>query len=275
MEVTRFEIPACPDEEVAAAAPRARGQRRARAGARAPWPRDPAGARDFLLARERHPPADFRGIERRRADDPRATSQAASGSPSTATTTSTAICSTAVLVRSLRGLGADVDWYLPDRATDGYGLNAETIRRLAARGTRLLVTTDCAITAVEEVALARGLGLDVVVTDHHAPRTDGSLPDAPIVHPAVCGYPCRDLCATAVAHKLAQALWQGASAGGPGGGSPGALSEEAVRILGDDLDVVALATIADVVPLTGENRSARASRAAHAGRARASPACGR
>jgi single-stranded-DNA-specific exonuclease len=253
MEVTRFEVPACPDEEV---------QRLRRelgvSGALAQvlvrrGHRDPAGARDFLLARERHPPSDFRGIE---LAVQTILAHVWSGERITVhgDYDVDGICSAAVLIRSLRGLGADVDWYLPDRATDGYGLNAETIRRLAARGTRLLVTTDCAITAVEEVALARGLGLAVVVTDHHAPRTDGSLPDAPIVHPAVCGYPCPDLCATAVAHKLAQALWQGASAGGPGGGSPGALSEEAVRILGDDLDVVALATIADVVPLTGENR---------------------
>ena len=63
-------------------------------------------------------------------------------------------------------------------------------QRLAQRGTRLLITADCAITAVDEVAAARAAGLDVVVTDHHSPRADGALPDAPIVHPAVCGYPC-------------------------------------------------------------------------------------
>ncbi len=116
------------------------------------------------------------------------------------------VCSTAVLVRALRRLGADVDSYLPDRASDGYGLNAGTVQRLAARGTRLLVTVDCAITAVEEVARARALGMEVVVTDHHAPRADGALPRAPIVHPLLCGYPCAELCATAVAYKLAQAL---------------------------------------------------------------------
>ncbi len=88
-----------------------------------------------------------------------------------------------MLVRTLRGLGAEVDFYLPDRASDGYGLNAATVQRLAARGTRLLVTVDCAITAVEEVAQARALGIEVVVTDHHAPRADGALPQAPIVHP--------------------------------------------------------------------------------------------
>ena len=162
------------------------------------------------------------------------------------------VCSTAVLVRALRALGADVDFYLPDRAGDGYGLNVRPVRRLAARGTRLLVTVDCAITAVEEVAAARALGIEVVVTDHHAPRADGVLPQAPIVHPRLCGYPCAELCATAVAYKLAQALFDGAAATAcrcrarPARAAPHA---------GGDLDLVALATIADVVPLTGENRT--------------------
>ena len=150
------------------------------------------------------------------------------------------VAATAVLVRALRTLGADVDWYLPSRIDDGYGLAAATVARLAERGTDLLVTVDCAITAVEEVEAARAAGLEVVVTDHHAPRADGRLPAAPIVHPAVGGYPCADLCATAVAHKLAQALLEAA------GEDAGAADE--------DLDLVALATVADVVPLHGENR---------------------
>ncbi len=107
------------------------------------------------------------------------------------------ICASAVLIRALRTLGADVDWYLPSRIDDGYGLAAATVDRLAARGTDLLVTVDCAITAVDEVARARAAGIDVVVTDHHSPRADGVLPDAPIVHPRVGGYPCPDLCAAA------------------------------------------------------------------------------
>jgi single-stranded-DNA-specific exonuclease len=151
------------------------------------------------------------------------------------------VCSTAVLVRALRTVGARVDWYLPHRIDDGYGLAAATVERLAARGTNLLVTVDCAITAVEEVAAARAAGMDVVVTDHHSPRADGARPDAPIVHPVIGGYPCPDLCATGVAYKLAQALLQGA------GRDPRAVDE--------DLDVVALATVADVVSLTGENRA--------------------
>ena len=122
------------------------------------------------------------------------------------------VCSTAVLVRCLRRLGAEVDWYLPSRLDDGYGLSLATVERLAARGTRLLVTVDCAITAVEEVAAARAAGLDVLVTDHHRPRADGALPDAPIVHPTISAYPCEDLCATGVAFKLAQALEAAAGA---------------------------------------------------------------
>jgi single-stranded-DNA-specific exonuclease len=146
------------------------------------------------------------------------------------------VCSTAILVNGLRALGASPDWHLPSRSEDGYGLSAPTVDRLAARGTDLLVTVDCAITAVEEVARARAHEMDVVVTDHHQPRP-GALPDAPIVHPALGGYPCPELCAAGVAHKLVLAL---SAAGGV--------------VPPDDLDLVALATVADCVPLHGENR---------------------
>ena len=153
------------------------------------------------------------------------------------------VSATAILVGVLRDLGAEVDWYLPSRTEDGYGLGAATVERLAARGTRLLVTADCGITSVDEVAAARAAGLDVVVTDHHALRADGRRPDAPIVHPALGGYPCPDLCAAGVAHKVAAALL-----GAAGRGRAGADRAD------DDLDLVALATVADCVPLRGENR---------------------
>lgn len=200
---------------------------------------DLAAARAFLDAEECHSPIRFEGIER---------VVGLIGTHIRAGTQITVhgdydcdgVCSTAVLVRVLRSLGADVDWYLPDRRSDGYGLAAHTVERLASRGTRLLICVDCAITAVEEVAAARAAGVDVVVCDHHAPRADGRLPDAPIVHPTVSGYPCADLCATAVAAKLASCLRAGAGVA--------ALSDE------PDLDLVALATVADVVPLRGENR---------------------
>ncbi len=142
------------------------------------------------------------------------------------------VCATATMVSTLRGLGADCDWLIPDRIADGYGLSAGNVERLAARGTSLLLTVDCGITAVEEVRLAQGLGMEVVVTDHHQPGDE--LPACPILHPAVSGYPFEHLCGTAVAWKLAGAL------------------NAAVNT---DLDLVALATVADVVPLVGENRA--------------------
>ncbi len=195
---------------------------------------DPARARTFIAGDVEHPWSEFAGIEKAIATI-RAHVDAGSRITVHGDYDVDGVCSTAVLLRALRRLGANADSYLPDRAGDGYGLNMDTVSRLAARGTRLLVTADCAITAVAEVAAARALGMDVVVSDHHSVRADGALPDAAIVHPAVCGYPCAELCATAVAYKLAEGL-QG-------------------RAPVEDLDLVALATIADVVPLLGENRT--------------------
>jgi single-stranded-DNA-specific exonuclease len=161
------------------------------------------------------------------------------------------VCATTILVGALRELGAECDWLIPDRIADGYGLSPANVERLASRGTELLIAVDCGITAVEEVVQARALGIEVIVTDHHQPGDE--IPDCPILHPALDGYPFEELCGTAVAWKLACALRAS------GEGSPGALSR---RIPGDpatdalpDLDLVALATVADVVPLVGENRS--------------------
>jgi single-stranded-DNA-specific exonuclease len=238
-----FEIPPCPPQALERVRAElgigeALGQALVRRGHA-----EPEAARAFLAAEEEHPPQAFRGISEALAA---ILGCARAGRRITVhgDYDVDGICSTAVLVRALRELGADVDSYIPDRAGDGYGLSLETVRRLAARGTRLLLTADCAITAVEEVRAARELGLEVVVTDHHAVRADGRLPDAPIVHPAVCGYPFEGLCATAVAYKLAQALLEASSPGRPD-----------IRRLRRDLDLVALATVADVVPLVGENRA--------------------
>ena len=194
---------------------------------------DAAGARAFLAAADEHDPAEFTGID--------AAAELITGHVRDRGLITVhgdydvdGVCATAILVRALRSLGAEVNWFLPGRVEDGYGVSGETVTRLASRGTTLLVTVDCGITAVEEVAAARSLGLDVVVSDHHAPRADGRLPDAPIVHPGVGGYPCPHLCGAGVAFKLAQAL--------------GAPSLEA------ELELVALATVADLVPLQGENR---------------------
>ncbi len=144
------------------------------------------------------------------------------------------VCSTAILVRTLRALGADCDWLIPGRLEDGYGLTRATVERLAARGTALLLTADCGIGSVDEVGAALDAGIEVIVTDHHQPGTE--LPDCPILHPSVSGYPFEELCATGVAYKLATALR-----------TPEATESE--------LDLVALATVADLVPLRGENRA--------------------
>src|SRR5881628_1364243 len=146
------------------------------------------------------------------------------------------ICATALAVFLLRELGADVAWHLPSRFEEGYGLNAGTLTRLAEEGFELVLTVDCGITGVAEVEHARTLGLEVVVTDHHRPAE--SFPACPVVAPLKGDYPFAGLCGTAVVWKLAQALL--------GDGHP---------FLERHLDVVALATVADVVPLVDENRA--------------------
>jgi single-stranded-DNA-specific exonuclease len=148
------------------------------------------------------------------------------------------VCATTIMVSTLRELGAECDWLIPDRLADGYGVSAANVERLAERGTSLILTVDCGVTAVEEVRLAGELGMEAIVTDHHQPGEE--LPDCPILHPVLSKYPFAELCGTAVSWKLACALREAAG----GVGSPEA-----------DLDLVALATVADVVPLVGENRS--------------------
>jgi single-stranded-DNA-specific exonuclease len=142
------------------------------------------------------------------------------------------ICATGLAVLVLRELGADVDWHLPSRFEEGYGVSRETLTRFAREGCGLLLTVDCGITAVDEIAEARAAGLDVVVTDHHRPGEQ--LPDCPVVATRPSDYPFPELCGTGVVYKLAQAL-----------GAEG---------LDRHLDLVALATVADVVPLVDENR---------------------
>lgn len=194
---------------------------------------DADSARALLAADDRHSPACFDGIERAvelvGGHIRRGSRIVVHGDYDV-----DGVCATAVMVRALRALGADPQWYLPSRSEDGYGLATSTLERLAARGTDLLITVDCGVSAVEQVRWAREAGIDVLVTDHHMPRADGALPDCELLHPRLCDYPCPDLCGAAVAHKLAEAL--------------GAASAE------DDLEFVALATVADLVALRGENR---------------------
>ncbi len=152
------------------------------------------------------------------------------------------ICATSLAVLLLREVcierqsSADVAWHLPSRFEEGYGLNADTLTRLAEEGFELVLTVDCGITAVAEVEHARSLGLEVVVTDHHRPAE--SFPACPVVAPLKGDYPFKGLCGTAVVWKLAQALL--------GADHP---------FLERHLDIVALATVADVVPLVDENRA--------------------
>jgi single-stranded-DNA-specific exonuclease len=146
------------------------------------------------------------------------------------------ICATALAILILREVGADVVWHLPSRFEEGYGVSTETLTKLAEEGVGLVLTVDCGITAVEEVAQAKLLGLEVVVTDHHRPGE--ALPDCPLVSTRPSAYPFQELCGTGVVHKLGEALL------GP--------DHPALR---KHLDLVALATIADVVPLVDENRA--------------------
>jgi single-stranded-DNA-specific exonuclease len=197
--------------------------------------RTPEQARTFLAAEESHPPLAFAGMERavrlvRAAID--------SGRRITVhgDFDVDGVCATTLMVSTLRGLGAECDWLIPDRIADGYGLTAENVRRLAERGTSLLITVDCGITSVDEVALAQELGMEVLVTDHH--QASDQLPSCPILHPQISNYPFESLCGTAVAWKLACALRE----------------DREPPSAANDLDLVALATVADLVPLVGENR---------------------
>jgi single-stranded-DNA-specific exonuclease len=143
------------------------------------------------------------------------------------------ICATALAVTALRGLGADVEWHLPSRFEEGYGISRETLTRLSRERCSLVITVDCGITAVQEVAEATAAGLDVIVTDHHRPGA--TLPRCPVVATRPSDYPFRELCGTGVVLKLLEAL--------------------GVEGLEHHFDLVALATVADVVPLLDENRA--------------------
>jgi len=149
--------------------------------------------------------------------------------------------SVALLVRELARLGVAARWYIPERQTEGYGLNMEAVERLAGEGVRLLITVDCGIQSLAEVVRANELGMDVIVTDHHEPGP--VLPDAvAVVNPkrADSRYPFRELAGVGVTYKLLTALGQRLARPVPG--------EDAVEL-------VALGTIADVCPLLDENRA--------------------
>jgi len=155
---------------------------------------------------------------------------------------------TAILWMCLKLLHADVHYYVPHRIDEGYGLNDEAIRAKASEGTEMIVTVDCGIASVKQVELARELGIDVVITDHHEPGPQ--LPEAvAIVHPRLPGgsYPFGGLSGAGVALKLAWAICQraaGAKKVGP------QMRDFLLKAVG----LAALGTVADVVPLIDENR---------------------
>jgi len=149
------------------------------------------------------------------------------------------ITATCLLTRFLTEQGGDVTAYIPDRLEEGYGLNRGAVSTLAEQGVKLIITVDCGITAVDEVLWAAGLGVDVVITDHH--ECKNILPAACAVvdpHRPDCDYPFKALAGVGVALKLAMAL-----------------SDEPGRVLDTCADLAAIGTVADVMPVTGENRT--------------------
>ncbi len=153
------------------------------------------------------------------------------------------VTATALLVSALRALGFQVEPYIPNRVDEGYGLNPQAVHSLAEQGAKLLVTVDCGTGSVDEVALARSLGMEVIVTDHHHPP--GELaPASALLNPRQpgCPYPCKLLAGVGVAYKLLQGLLQR---------WPRQTSLQAE----DLLDLVAIGTVTDVMPLAEENRA--------------------
>jgi single-stranded-DNA-specific exonuclease len=158
------------------------------------------------------------------------------------------ITGTAILRQCIKMLGGDVGYYVPHRVDEGYGLNCEAIRSLAAQGAELIVTVDCGIASVQEAGTARECGVELIVTDHHQPGR--RLPEAAaIVHPVLPGsrYPFSGLSGAGVALKLAWAVCQQAS-------GARRVSQRMRNYLLQAVGLAALGTVADVVPLVDENR---------------------
>jgi single-stranded-DNA-specific exonuclease len=203
---------------------------------------DPADARRFLSPdlSQLHDPYLLTGmreaVERVRAAVARRESIAIHGDYDV-----DGVTSTAILRRAIEVLGGDVVHFVPDRVKDGYGLQPATVERLAGAGARLIVSVDCGIRAQEAAIRARELGVDLIITDHHEP--EASLPPAlAVINPkrADCRYPDKGLAGVGVALKLVQALL--------------ADTGKAQALLPHFVKIAAIGTLADVVPLVGENR---------------------
>ncbi|MDV2990069.1 MAG: single-stranded-DNA-specific exonuclease RecJ [Dehalogenimonas sp.] len=150
------------------------------------------------------------------------------------------ITATAIMVTGLKCLGADASPYIPHRLTEGYGLKTEALKKLAAEGMTLVISVDCGINAVDEIRAAAKIGLDVIITDHHLPGHE-KPPAVAVIDPKRTDskYPFTELSGAGVAFKVVEALFSGM-------GKP--LPREHL------LELTALGTIADIMPLTGENR---------------------
>ena len=147
--------------------------------------------------------------------------------------------SISILVRTFRHLGHPVDYYIPDRMEEGYGLNSEAIRGLISSGAKVIVTVDCGITSTLEAQICREAGVDLIITDHHEPHAQ--LPEAfAVVNPkqAQCAYPYKHLAGAGIALRLAEAL----------------LGDRYAELRTSLLELAAFGTVADVAPLLGENR---------------------
>ena len=150
-----------------------------------------------------------------------------------------------ILKRALDILGGRATFHVPHRIRDGYGMKDDIIERAAAEGVRLVISVDTGIRAFAAAEAARRVGLDLIVTDHHLPE-DRQLPHAlAVLNPnqSDCGYPCKSLCGAGIAFKIAQALLEAKD-----------LADARRRLLPSFLKMAAIATIADAVPLVGENR---------------------
>jgi single-stranded-DNA-specific exonuclease len=162
------------------------------------------------------------------------------------------ITGVSILCQALTLLGAEVDYYIPHRIDEGYGLNQEAISQLSQSGTKLLLTVDCGVSAHGSARLAKKLGLDLIITDHHqiSPRPSAGLPRAvAVVHPALDkSYPNQDSAGALVAYKLAWAIANEFN--------PGRKLEPALReFMLNATTLAAMGTIADIVDLRGENRA--------------------
>jgi single-stranded-DNA-specific exonuclease len=150
-----------------------------------------------------------------------------------------------ILKTAIELCGGAADFHVPHRIRDGYGMKDDVIEEAAAAGVRLIISVDMGIRAFAPADTARRVGVDLIVTDHHLPGTDGVPNALAVINPnqAGCEYPCKVLCGAAVAFKLAQGLLERRKAG-----------SDLTRLLTSFMKVVAIATVADAVPLIGENR---------------------